>query len=268
MDEKRPPRVTDRRWLDRWRSDQQILPAERWATFAGRDDLPPTSFAFAASAVYSSNIEGVDLDLDSFLASKQRGVDAPQKKAHAQVAALESAYLFAHDTPITEANWLHAHGLLGEPFLNTEMRGRYRNEQVAVYGPAGIVYMAVEAENVAGEMATVFEDVETLLAAGIEPDEALYHAALLHLVTAHVHPFADGNGRAARLLEKWFLASALGEAAWAVPSEYHYWMHRPQYYATLRLGTNFYFLDYDQGGPEGKGALAFLMMLPDALEAE
>ena len=139
---------------------------------------------------------------------------------------------------------------------------------MAVRGPMGIVYVAVEPDYVADEMAVVFADVADLLARPLAPDEALYHAALLHLVTAHVHPFADGNGRAARLLEKWFLASALGERAWAVPSEYHYWMHRPRYYATLRLGVDFYNLDYDRGGSDGDGAVAFLSMLPDALNTE
>ncbi len=265
-DSARPPRVTDRRWLERWRDAQPVPPAERWAAFAARDDLPATSFAFAASAVYSSNIEGVDLDLGSFLESKTRDLGPAREKARAEVAALEAAYAFAHDHDLTEAHWLRAHGLAAATLLG-EAAGRYREGRVGVYGAGGLVYLAVEPEHVAEEMAGVFADVAALLADDLAPDEALYHAALLHLVTAHVHPFADGNGRAARLLEKWFLAGVLGEAAWAVPSEYHYWMHRPHYYAALRLGVDFYNLDYDRGGPDETGALAFFSMLPDALKA-
>jgi len=35
-------------------------------------------------------------------------------------------------------------------------------------------------------------------------DSELFFAALIHLVFVKIHPFDDGNGRAARLLEKWF----------------------------------------------------------------
>ena len=86
-----------------------------------------------------------------------------------------------------------------------------------------------------------------------------YHAALIHLVFVHIHPFQDGNGRAARLLEKWFLAAHLGEKAWQIPSEQFYKENRPEYYRNIKIGENFYFLDYDQCVP-------FLTMLPRALQ--
>ncbi|WP_220392957.1 Fic family protein [Chitinophaga lutea] len=34
---------------------------------------------------------------------------------------------------------------------------------------------------------------------------------MIHLVFVKIHPRADGNGRSARLLEKWFLAVKLGK---------------------------------------------------------
>jgi Fic family protein len=88
--------------------------------------------------------------------------------------------------------------------------------------------------------------------------EAFYHAALIHLVFAHIHPFMDGNGRAARLLEKWFLADKLGREAWHMPSEKYYKEHVAEYYRNIKLGLNFYTLNYDRSAP-------FLTMLVKSL---
>lgn len=260
----RPPRVTDTRWFEVWRNRQRPPADEAWRAFAERSDLPPTSYAFTAGAVYSSHIEGVTVGIDELVESRTRDAPPERRKEVDEVRALEAAYAQAHDEPLSQDAFLRAHGILARPLLG-EAAGRYRDGRVAVYGPSGIVYVAVEAEHVAEEMTGVFADVADLLAQPLTPGEALYHAALLHMVTAHIHPFADGNGRAARLLEKWFLASALGEAAWALPSEYTYWMDRARYYYTLRLGVDFYHLNYDGGGPDGTGALSFLSILPDAL---
>ena len=264
----RPPRLTDRRWFDAWLAAQPTAPADRWRAFQARDDLPATTFAFAASAVYSSNIEGISVDLASFLRSKTRGGAPPRTREEAEVTALEAAYAWARDHDPTEANGLEAHRRLSEHTLTEGRRGVYRTERMFVYGPMGIVYAAVEPEHVEHEMAAFYDDVQALRLSDLSPNQAVYHAALAHLVFAHIHPFADGNGRAARLLEKWILADALGPTAWAIPSEHFYWTHRPDYYAALRLGPTFYDLDYNAGGPSGDGATTFLSLLPSALDTD
>jgi len=53
------------------------------------------------------------------------------------------------------------------------------------------------------------------------------------------------DGRAARLLEKWFLSSYLGRRAWQIPSEQHYKEHRAAYYKNIKIGLNYYELNYD-----------------------
>ena len=74
-----------------------------------------------------------------------------------------------------------------------------------------------------------------------------------------IHPFNDGNGRIGRLLEKWFIASKLGEKAWYIPSELYYYNHLKQYYDNLaRVGLFYEDLKYDKGVP-------FLLMLPQCL---
>ncbi|WP_394370742.1 Fic family protein [Pedobacter endophyticus] len=81
---------------------------------------------------------------------------------------------------------------------------------------------------------------------------------LIHLRFAHIHPFRDGNGRAARLLEKWFLAQKLGIELWKIPSEKYYKEHQPEYYKNINLGVNFYELNYDN-------CLPIITMLPNSL---
>ena len=221
-------------------------------------------FAFQASAVYSSNIEGNTLDLNSYMRSRMRGGTGPKAKEQQEIDELVEAYEFARRHALNEKNLLHAHGILSRSILPKSQRGTYRDGRMFVFDSRGIIYAAVEAARVPQEMQAFFSDVGQLRREDLTTDQVFYHASLLHLVFVHVHPFEDGNGRTARLLEKWFLASHLGTPAWKIPSEEYYWKHRPAYYEAIRLGPNFYTLDYDAGRPGG--CTAFLMQLPQALD--
>lgn len=48
----------------------------------------------------------------------------------------------------------------------------------------------------------LFREINELSRKKIKIEEVFYRASMSHLRFAHIHPFADGNGRAARLLEK------------------------------------------------------------------
>jgi Fic family protein len=86
-----------------------------------------------------------------------------------------------------------------------------------------------------------------------------FFSSLIHLAFVKVHPFNDGNGRTARLLEKWFLAQKLGPNAWFLQSEKYYYDQHDNYYKNIRaLGLEYETLDYSK-------ALLFLKMLPQAL---
>jgi Fic family protein len=207
------------------------------------------------SAVYSSNIEGNSIDLNSYMNAK----DALKNiKEVQEIDDLIAAYQFAQNHPLNQKNLLEAHQILSKEFLIKSNQGVYRKNKVGVFGAEGLVYLAVEHEHVEKEMGLFFEKINALFEKNLNTSEAFYYAALYHLKFAHIHPFADGNGRVARLLEKWFLSKFVGERAWGIASEKFYKEHQSTYYQTINLGVNYYELDYDR-------CLPFIKMLAQAV---
>jgi Fic family protein len=250
----------DRRYLRE--SLKQLKPldsAALWSTFAARDDLPRLTFSLEASAVYSSNIEGNTIDLDSFMNSKldpkSRAFKAKERK---EIETLVEAYRFARRHALSEKNLLKAHAILAKPLLPKARQGKYRDQRMFVYSQYGIEYAAVEPELVPEKMQELFEDLKSLKRQPQDAASVFYHASLLHLVFVHIHPFQDGNGRTARLLEKWFLSSYLGKRGWQVPSEQYYKEHLAEYYKNIKIGLNYHELNYDLSVP-------FLRMLVKSL---
>jgi Fic family protein len=252
--------INDKRYLREWLKQLKPLdPAALWADFVTRDDLPPLTFSLEASAVYSSNIEGNSIDLDSFMNSKLgRGIRAFKAKERKEIETLVEAYQFAQKHVLSEKNLLKAHGILAEHLLPKAQQGKYRVQRMFVYSQHGIEYAAVEPEFVPEKMKEVFEDLRSLKRQSQDIASVFYYASLLHLVFVHIHPFQDGNGRAARLLEKWFLSSYLGKRAWQIPSEQYYKEHRAEYYKNIKIGLDYYNLNYDLCVP-------FLTMLVKSL---
>ena len=119
--------------------------------------------------------------------------------------------------------------------------------------------MAVEPEFVEKEMKVFFQDLNELIESELTEIEVFYSASILHLRFAHIHPFRDGNGRAARLIEKWFITEKLSRDFWKIPSEEYYKNNQTRYYETINGGVNFYQLNYD-------GCIGFLEMLPNCLK--
>jgi len=133
--------------------------------------------------------------------------------------------------------------------------------QVGVYdsNTGKPIYLAIEPEYLYKEVPKLFDDIKTLLREKLNTKEKFYYASMLHLWLAMLHPFTDGNGRAARLLEKWFLASTIGDIAWSINSEKYYWDNRPDYYKNISLGFNYYALKWER-------CIPFLLMLPKVLK--
>jgi Fic family protein len=251
--------VADRRYYQQWlRALRAVKPAKTWRDFTMLEVLPALTFSNEVSAVYSSSIEGNSLDLNGYMRSKMRGAGRVKAREVEEIDNLIAAYEFAQTHVLNEKNLLNAHAILARTLLPKAALNKYRDQMVYVYSRAGMEYAALEPEYVAGETREMVADVRALKGEGLSVEQAFYHAALLHLVFAHIHPFMDGNGRAARLIEKWFLATHLGREAWHIPSEVYYREHLAAYYKNIKLGLNYYTLNYDRCVP-------FLTMLVKSL---
>ncbi len=217
-------------------------------------------FLVEASAVYSSNIEGNTMDLNSFMNSKTSSESKP--KEFNEILDLKRAYDFARNSKLTENNLLKAHKILSRLIVSEGNQGAYRQDKVGVFSSRGLEYMAVEYENVPVEMARLFDAIKNIIKeksqSQLQIQEAMYFASIAHLNFVHIHPFSDGNGRVARLLEKWVLSEFVGEKAWLVESEKFYKENLQDYYRNIALGADYYSLDYNK-------SLSFLLMLPEAL---
>jgi Fic family protein len=211
-----------------------------------------------ASAIFSSNIEGNSIDLNSYLNWKSIIKSKPSKEIK-EINDLVTAYEWARIEPLTEKSVLQVHKILSQQILIKSKRGKYRQDQVGVFGESGLIYLAVEPEFVGKVMHQFFEQITRLLQTTLTTEEVFYYAAFIHLRFVHIHPFADGNGRVARLLEKWFLSQKLGDNYWKIPSEKYYKENIQAYYTNIDIGVNYYELNYNKCMP-------FLTMLPQALK--
>jgi len=220
---------------------------------------PNFSFYTSVASVYSSKIEGEDIELDSYVKHKKSGIEF-QPDYTMKIDDLYDTYLFAKTHVLNEENIEKAHKILGKHLLADHLQGKLRTQNMYVSTPDGrIEYIAASPFEVSDEMKKFFHDINNLLNREISFEQAFFYASMLHLVFVKIHPWVDGNGRCARLLEKWFLAQKLGEKAWFIQSEKYYYQNHDSYYNNLRaLGLEYDKLDYSK-------ALPFLLMLPQSL---
>ncbi len=225
-------------------------------------ELTPNSFTFYTSVavISSSRIEGEKMELDSYVKHKMQNIEYLPELVE-KPNDLFQAYLFAKNNLLTKNNFLQSHVLLSEHLLTEKWRGAYRKNEMLVmeHNTGRIQFEAAPFNVVETEMEKLWDDISELLKLNLSNEEIFYYAAYLHLVFVNIHPFNDGNGRAARLLEKWFLSVMLGETAWYIQSEKYYYHYVNDYYKNLnRLGMFYEKLDYAE-------ADKFLQMLPNAL---
>ncbi len=251
-------KITDRKYFDTYLQLIGLKIPSLIQNFDFSDNKGAFDYLTKAYAVYSSNIEGNSIDLNSYMNYELNKDKFRAGKEIGEIEDLIEAYEFAQKNRLNEKNLLYCHKIFSETFLIKSKRGKYRMEQVGVFGKSGLDYMAVEPEFVEKEMKLFFQDVEELLSSDLSEAEVFYYVSLIHLIFAYIHPFQDGNGRAARLIEKWFITEKSGRNFWKIPSEEYYKENQSKYYEKINLGVNFYELNYDK-------CIGFLEMLPNCL---
>lgn len=224
-------------------------------------EISTDSFSFytSVSSVFSSKIEGEEIELDSYIKHKKFGIEFLPDYTK-KIDDLYNAYTFAKTNILNKENISESHKLLSKHIVAKHQQGKIRTQNMYVSTPHGkIEYVAATPFEVQGEMEKFYSDIEILLHQKLTTNEVFFFASMIHLVFVKIHPWNDGNGRSARLIEKWFLAQKLGYKAWFVQSEKNYYQQHQTYYKNIRLlGLEYPDLDYSQ-------ALPFLLMLPNSM---
>ncbi|MEO8150634.1 MAG: Fic family protein [Bacteroidia bacterium] len=258
-----PLKIISSQYLEKYAESCQLNWSEVEGMLHAKDVFSVDDFEYyiVASSLFSSKIEGNTLDFNSFYRNRnKKGV--PKRKEVSEIENLVTTYRFASLKKLNKINFLDAHKILSATLLPLKERGKFRTVQVGVRDSATgrPVYLAVEPEFVNVEMSKLFSDITVLMKSKLSITEVFYYASMIHLWTAKIHPFGDGNGRSARLLEKWFLVAKLGGAAWSINSEKFYWDNRLDYYQNVALGFNYYALKWERCMP-------FLLMLTKASQS-
>jgi Fic family protein len=255
-------RLLTNTFYDSWLSSLAVDLASEFEKLSIREwTAKDFTFATAVSVMSSARIEGETLEVDSYVKHKMLNIEYLPNLTE-KPNDLFRAYEFAKDHVVSKDHFHAIHALATLHLLPESQRGQVRKGNMLIMDDQTqqVVYEAVAFQLVENEYAQFWTELDELVHSKLSVEEIFYYASLIHLVFVKIHPFNDGNGRTARLLEKWFLATKLGEKAWFIQSEFHYYNNLKKYYENLsRIGLFYEELDY-------KKSIPFLQMLPQSFD--
>ncbi len=170
---------------------------------------PTQRDALVRLAHYSTRIEGNPLTLPEVqdLARGRQNLetaDPARREVLNYFAALRWIWKRSPSRLIGERDLLHLHKLLSQGILPGSESGAYKTRPNAVFRGNRIIYQPPPPE--AAPILTR-SLLKWLYSRPAWREHAVIVAAVAHHRLVSIHPFSDGNGRAARLLESWILFS-------------------------------------------------------------
>ncbi len=195
--------------------------------------------ALARSAHHSTSIEGNPLSLEEvtdLLAGRNVLAHAREKQEvlnYAEVLRYVDLHFLGQEQPITEQTILHLHALVAKDVLPPAESGQYRRVPVIVGIPATgeVVYRPPDWDDVPELMADLITWLNSSGAAALMP---VLEAGIAHYELVRIHPFVDGNGRAARALATLILAQRDFDTKRFFALDEYYNQDRSNYYEALR----------------------------------
>jgi Fic family protein len=177
----------------------------------------------------STAIEGNPLTLEQVRAIEEgREIPATSQRPRREVANYFAGLRFveknAHRSAITDAEVLTLHRIMAGEVMDQGTAGQYRTIRVRVGK-----YVAPPPERVQPMMSDLLEWWNKQ-AAKISP---ILSSAIVHHQFETIHPFADGNGRAGRMLALWELYRRGFDSHHIFSVDEFYWENRARYYAAL-----------------------------------
>jgi Fic family protein len=159
--------------------------------------------------------------------------DCNEQYLNKKVDNLIASYEYAFTNQLNENNLKHCHKLISSNLLSNIEQGNYRDTSIGIIANGKLLYSPIAPRYIVRNMRVLFEFINDKIQEPLKTKEVFYYASIIHLNFVSIHPFYDCNGRIARLLDKWFISTKLGNHFWKMPSEKYYSKHWKLYYLNI-----------------------------------
>ena len=189
--------------------------------------------ALEEEIVATSAIESIDFNRDS-VRNIMKGL-APKDEEENRIFGLKQGFEFiSHkENKITEENIFKLYMMAIGNFLDDESKPKQGN----FYRHDTVYVMSDRVEHSGIDHKKLPEYMKSFIEFANESDNIndLLKATMLHFYIAYLHPYFDGNGRMARLIQMWFLIQKGYESTLFVPFSSYVEKSRRKYYDVYTL---------------------------------